>query len=198
MTDKNVDLQGQNANKNGKWLENQVEAELAKYGIGSIKSKDIGTKEGKAFIASCKHGFLAKNVPYTNMFGSNAYGEFVLHLFGVGTFRIECRYQKVSGSAQDKLPKLLGDCICMKEPNAIIVVEGDGITDNARNWIKASAKAVQHKKIRVKTLNEFNAWVKNILTKTIKVSAPSPANSLVKSALDTKFVKKDTKTFTKN
>lgn len=197
MTKLTVDPQGQNANRSGKWLEDQVEAELAKYGIGSIMYRDLDTKADKAFIASCKRGFLVKNVPYTNMFGSNAYSEFVLYLFGVGVYRIECRYQAVSGSAQDKLPKLLGDCVCMQEHNVIIVLEGDGITVNAKNWIRNSAKAIQHKKIRVKALNEFKAWTKALLTRKFKVPVTNSLNSVVKSVIDSKATKKNTKTITK-
>lgn len=189
-----VDVQGHNANKSGKWLEQQVEAELKKYGIKSIMYSKLDTKAGKKFVASCKRGFLAKHVPYTNMFGSNAYGEFVLYLFGIGIFRIECRYQGVSGSVQDKLPKLLGDCSCMQEQDVIIVLEGEGVSVNAKNWIKNSAKAIQHKHIRVKALTEFKVWARKLLTKQFKVPAANALNSMVKSAIDSVHTKKNTKT----
>jgi hypothetical protein len=191
---KTVDEQGYNANKTGKWLEAQVEAELLKYGIKSIMYSELDTKSGMEFVASCKRGFLLKHVPYKNMYGSNAYGEFVLYLFGKGVFRIECRYQGVPGSAQDKLPKLLGDCSCMQEQDVIIVLEGNGFTVNAKNWIKTSAKAVQHKHISVKALAEFKAWTKKLLTKQFKVPVASALNSMVKGAIDSVHTKKNTKT----
>lgn len=180
MTKLTVDVQGQNANKNGKWLEAQVEKELAKYGIKSIMYKKLDTAEGMKFVASCKRGFLVKHVPYINMYGSNAYGEFVLHLFGIGAFRIECRAQNVAGSAQDKLPKLLGDCTCMPENDVVIVLEGDGMTYNAKSWIRKSASAVQHKNIEVKSLAQFKHWLRTLLTTPIHTSASSAFNSLIK------------------
>ena len=189
-----VDMQGYKANKSGKWLENQVESEFAKYGIKAIKYSEFDTKKGKKILASCKSGFLLKNVPYINMFGSNAYGEFVLCLFGRDPIRLECRNQDVSGSIQDKLPKLLGDCIVMQEHTSIIVLEGDGVSANAREWLVSSAKAVQHKHIRVKTLNEFKVWARKLLTKKFKVPVTYNLNSVVKGVFNSIQTKKVIKT----
>lgn len=194
---KKVDVQGQNANKNGKWLETQVEQTLAKYGIKSIMYNDLDTEEGHNFVTNAKRGFLAKNVPYTNIFGSKAYGEFVLYLFGFGARRIECRSQHVSGSVQDKLPKLLEDCKCMQEQQVIIVLEGAGFSHNARAWLKNAASAIQYKDIQVQTLEEFKVWAKQTLVKSFKVPATHPLNSMIRNIMETKITKKCSNIFSK-
>lgn len=194
---KKVDVQGQTANKNGRWLENQTEQTLAKYGIKSIMYSDLNTEKGKDFVANAKRGFLAKHVPYTNVFGSKAYGEFVLYLFGVGAIRIECRSQHVSGSVQDKLPKLLEDCKCMQEQQVIIVLEGDGFSHNARAWLKNASSAIQYKDIQVQTLAEFKVWARQTLVKSFKVPAMHSLNSIMRNIVDTKTTKKYPHIFSK-
>ena len=194
---KEIDVQGQNANKNGKWLETQIEQTLAKYGIKSIMYKDLETKKGRELVASAKRGFLAKNVPYTNVFGSKAYGEFVLYLLGVGARRIECRAQHVSGSVQDKLPKLLEDCKCMPEQQVTIVLEGEGVSQNARAWLKNASSAVQYKDIQVQTLAEFKVWARQMLVTSFKVPVTHSLNSVVRNAVETKATKKYPHIFSK-
>lgn len=183
MTKINADVQGQNANKNGKWLEDQVEKELLKYGIKSILYRKLKTAKGKEFISKCSKGFLLKNVPYTNMFGSKAWGEFVLVLFNVGVFRIECRGQAVAGSVQDKLPKLLEDCKCMDESNVIVVLDGEGMSYNAKTWFRKAAAAVHFKDIKVQSLIQFKLWLKDTLSVKIKPVLSTTLNSLVKNSI---------------
>lgn len=162
MTDvKDVDNQGHNANKTGKWLEDQVEKTLAKYGIKSVYCRELYTAAAEDIINDSKHGLLVKNVPYTNMFGANAYGEFVLLLKDEAPIRIECRNQDVNGSAQDKLPKLLGDCIAMEERSVIVVLEGNGFTEKARNWFTDAAAAQKTKSIDVRSLLSFKSWAED-------------------------------------
>jgi hypothetical protein len=84
-----------NANKSGKWLEDQVEEILSGYGVSSLMFNQVGTKFGKKIMAKNAPGFLLKNVPYTNMFGVKSRGEFVLQLNNKGPVRIECRNQNV-------------------------------------------------------------------------------------------------------
>jgi len=158
-----VDEQGYNANKTGKDLENQVEKYFLKYGIKSVYYSKLDTEESQAVIASSPRGYLLKNVPYTNEFGANAYGEFLLYLHDIGVYRIECRAQHVPGSAQDKLVKLLFDCNCMEEKNVFIVMEGNGFTEKARKWIVDNARAIKTKNIDVRSLVSFKDWVDDTL-----------------------------------
>ncbi len=181
---KGVSKQGQLANENGHKLERRVEKELAKYKINSIPYRKLKTKEGKSFVLAAKRGFLAKNVPYTNVFGSRAFGEFVLYLFGSGEIRIECRSQNVAGSVQDKLPKLLEDCKCMPENKVIIILDGEGFSHNAKNWLKNSALSIYHKDIMVMNFEEFKAWIRKELMDFQKVSSFTHFNSMIKNVFN--------------
>lgn len=154
-----VDKQGHNAYTNGKRLEDQVETILNDLGIETIQYRDIGDDTSWLFVDNNAIGYLIRNVPYTNMFGKDGRGEFVLHLNGLAPIRIECRYQGVRGTVEDKLPKLLGDCKCMVEKTVFIILEGDGITPQAKKWLKTAAEAVAYKYIRVVSINAFEDWV---------------------------------------
>jgi len=150
-----IDKQGQNAYLNGKWLENQVEKTINHLGVCSAKYKDIED----SFVPSRREfGMLVKNAPYINMFGKNARGEFLLHLNEERSKRIECRYQEKAGTVEDKLPKLLGDCLCMEEDEVLIVIEGAGMSSKAKTWLRNEANAVTHKTIKVLSLGEFEEW----------------------------------------
>jgi hypothetical protein len=156
MTDK----QGHNANKSGKWLETQVEDAINNIGIPSINFRTLGTMFGRKITKMETPGFLLKNVPYTNMYGGESRGEFVLQLNNKGAIRIECRAQNVAGSVDEKLPYLIGNCFSFKEKDVILVIEGDGMRKTALNFVKNAAKAIAHKNVSVLTLNQFRHWIK--------------------------------------
>lgn len=153
-----ADVQGQNANKAGKWLEDEVEDTLNACGITSIQNRDLGDDVSLITINFNPKGVLIKNAPYINSYGKNARGEFLLRLKAMDDCRIECRAQWVRGSAEDKLMKLLKDCEVMVENNVIIVLEGDGFSKEAVKWIYDAAAMIKHKNIVVKTLEEFKSW----------------------------------------
>lgn len=164
-----VDLQGQKANSNGKWLENEIENTLSNYGILSVYHKQIGKRFGNNVVKDTKApAFLIKNVPYTNMFGGQSRGEFVLQIKNYGPIRIECRFQKVSGSVDEKIPYLIGNCYSFPEKDVILVLEGTGMREAARNFAKNAARAIAHKNIRIFTLNQFKAWARRKFEKGIE------------------------------
>jgi hypothetical protein len=154
-----IDLQGQNANKSGRGLEDQVEELISKKGIKVVQYRDVKGIDFGKLIKSEPKGCLVKNLPYVNMYGKNARGEFTLFTPNIGDWRIECRKQLVSGSVEDKLPKLFNDCLCMEENNVIIVLEGNGFSDEARDWLKKKASSVKYKNVRVMSLFEFTGWL---------------------------------------
>lgn len=158
-----IDLQGQNANKSGKGLEEQVENILEDLGIRVIPFSKIGTNFGKKIMAEDANGFLLKNVPYTNMYGGRSFGEFVLQIKDRGPFRIECRKQNVSGSVDEKLPYLIGNCYSFKEKDIILIVEGSGMRAEGKSFLINATKAIAHKNVRVFSLNQFRSWAnKNV------------------------------------
>ena len=157
-----VDPQGSKANMNGKRLEDIVEEELYKHGVPSLQYSewDNGMVTTLAYIG--KNGVLLKNVPYTNVYGANGRGEFLLFLRGLPDTRIECRSQTVAGSVDEKLPYLLENCKLFDEENVIVVLEGNGFKTKAKEWFIENAHAVKFKNINVMSLKEFKDWVKGI------------------------------------
>lgn len=148
-----VDPQGQKAGINGRELERLVETELGKYGVGStLYSKYRGGKE------KGMKGVLLKNVPYTNIYGTESRGEFVLCVRGHKNVRIECRSQTSAGSVDEKFPYLLGSCKAFKEDNVIVVLEGEGYRKGAKEWFIDNARAVKFKNIKVMSFREFKIW----------------------------------------
>lgn len=161
-----IDLQGQNANKSGKWLEEQVEGTLKGLGINTIPYSKVGTRFGKKILEENAPGFLLKNVPYINMYGGESRGEFVLQLKDYGPIRIECRMQTVAGSVDEKLPYLIGNCYSFKEKEVILVIEGDGMRSAAKRFITNAARAIAYKDVRVFTLNQFKHWANKTIPPT--------------------------------
>lgn len=153
-----VDKQGRNANRSGKWLENQVENTLNEYGIPSLYYKQVGTRFGQNIMKREVPGFLLKNVPYINMLGSESRGEFVLQIANKGSVRIECRKQDVAGSVDEKIPYLIGNCYSFEEKDVILILEGDGMRAAAKKFAINAAKAIAYKNVRVMTLNQFKTW----------------------------------------
>lgn len=155
-----ADRQGQNANKSGKWLENQVEETLGAYGIPSMFFRKVGTKFGKKIMEQNTPGFLLKNVPYTNMLGGESRGEFVLQRTNKGPVRIECRKQDVAGSVDEKIPYLIGNCYAFEEKDVILILEGEGMRKEAKRFAINAAKSIAYKNVMVMTLNQFKAWAR--------------------------------------
>lgn len=159
-----MQIQGQTANKNGKWLEQQVEDIIVSYDVEKINYRQIGTKFGKKILSINPKAFLIKNVPYTNMYGGISRGEFVLQLKNKGPVRIECRSQRVSGSVDEKIPYLIGNCYAFEEKDVILVIDGDGMRTKAKEFAINAAKSIAHKNIRVMTLGQFKAWANKMLS----------------------------------
>ena len=156
-----IDPQGSKANKNGKRLEDLVEAELCKYNIDVLSYNEWVTDITK--ISDDVKGVLFKNVPYINVYGSKGRSEFLLFLDGFLDTRIECRSQLVTGSVDEKLPYLLENCKAFDEKNVIVVLEGNGYRTRAKEWFVENAHAVRFKNINVMSLKEFKDWAKGIL-----------------------------------
>lgn len=156
-----VDPQGSKANVNGRRLENLVEEVINKCGIESLSYSNW--LDGLSHIPGKAKGILFKNVPYTNVYGSNSRGEFLLFFHDCPDTRIECRSQVVSGSVDEKLPYLLENCKVFNEKNVIVVLEGNGFKTKAKEWFIENAHAVKSKNINVMSFKEFKDWAKGVL-----------------------------------
>ena len=80
--------------------------------------------------------------------------------------RIECKWQQVSGSVDEKLPYLYLNTIeAMPEKEITIIIDGDGWKKGAIEWLKQAVtkkkyttKNNKKKKIQVMSLVEFITW----------------------------------------
>ena len=113
---------------------------------------------------------LLKNVPYETIYGHRGKTEFLLisekHDKKI---RIECKWQQVAGSVDEKLPYLYLNAVeKMPEQEIILLIDGPGWKAGALGWIKRAVQNNQYtdifnqKKIHILTLSEFFAWANEV------------------------------------
>lgn len=148
--------QGTASNKNGKMLEDSVESIFIKYGFECIKDSIDVPQIGI---------YYKKNVAFQGIYkGKKNRSEFVLYENG-SACRIECKWQSVPGSAEEKLPYLYE---CMKkvpEKYVMIVIDGPGWSDGAKAWIKDQAATCESKKMYVGDLTYIGNLMHNLYSK---------------------------------
>jgi len=113
---------------------------------------------------------LLKNVPYTTLYGSRGYTEFLLRSskYNLET-RIECKWQQKAGSVDEKLPYTYLNCVeAVPEDDVIILVDGGGFRDGSISWLRQAAANRLHvptgkpnKIVRVMSTTEFMTWANN-------------------------------------
>lgn len=157
---------GAYANSSGSVLEGLVEHALAKKGFMVIKYKEW-------LINPEQYGeeLLLKNVPYEGLYKHASTTEFVLisKKYNLKT-RIECKWQQVSGSVDEKLPYLFLNCSeKMSEPQIIILLDGGGAKPGAIEWLKGSCETfnlrelnVSKRRIDLMNMTEFVQWVNSV------------------------------------
>ncbi|SMG65890.1 conserved hypothetical protein [methanotrophic bacterial endosymbiont of Bathymodiolus sp.] len=108
---------------------------------------------------------LLKNVPYDTVYGHKGNTEFLLKSKGLNLeIRIECKWQQVAGSVDEKFPYLYLNCIeTMSENEIILIVDGGGYKDGALAWLKDAVQEKKYqnnlaKEIRVFSLVDFLTW----------------------------------------
>jgi hypothetical protein len=148
--------QGYEANHSGKFLEDIVQREFMARGF---LFRSHGEDAGNLDMFSRR--IALRNVPYCSIYDCTSRSEFVV-TDGSRKVRIECRWQEVSGSVDEKYPFLLRNAIeRMPEREVLILLGGDGARAAAVNWLKVEASRVLAKKIYVLNINEFPRWVRD-------------------------------------
>lgn len=148
--------QGYEANHSGKFLEDIVQREFSARGF---LFRSHGDDAGNLDMFSRR--IVLRNVPYRSLYGCTSRSEFVV-TDGSKKVRIECRWQEVGGSVDEKYPYLLRNAIeRMPEPEILILLGGDGARVEAVSWLKLEAARVLSKKIYVLNINEFPRWVRD-------------------------------------
>ena len=110
---------------------------------------------------------LLENVPFTTVYEHKGNTEFLLISKKYKLeIRIECKWQQVAGSVDEKLPYLYLNTIeAMPEKSIMILIDGSGWKAGAIKWLKDAVKQKKYttkrnsdKKILVFNLTEFFTW----------------------------------------
>jgi hypothetical protein len=113
---------------------------------------------------------LLENVPFTTIYEHKGNTEFLLLSYKYKLhIRIECKWQQVAGSVDEKLPYLyLNSIEAMPEKNIMILIDGAGWKPGSIKWLREAVKNKKYstaknkdKKILVFSLTEFFTWANN-------------------------------------
>lgn len=157
--------QGTKGNRTGNLLEQTVRTILVEKGFEIVTYREW--KSNHLFLGN---ELLIENVPYTTIYNHNGKTEFLLKSQKYDfEARIECKWQQVAGSVDEKLPYLYLNCIeSMPEKDIVLLIDGDGWKTGSIEWLKNAVKnsryttdASKNKHIRVFSLAEFMTWANN-------------------------------------
>jgi hypothetical protein len=151
--------QGAECNYSGQFLEGIVKQEFAKRNIPTYDYSAVGYN-GDMFDPR----FLLRNVPYTNLIGSQSRSEFLYRDFSAAyNIRIECKWQETPGSVDEKLYYLLHNASrAMTEPEVWLVIDGGGARKEMISFLKREAMRLSSsaKLIRVLNIGEMRQIVR--------------------------------------
>jgi hypothetical protein len=154
-------VQGQEANHSGQYLEEQIIGEFKRRGI------HVGPFDNNNTDLLNKQRLL-RRVPYRSLYGITSFSEFLyVDDSRNKAIRIECRWQEQPGSVDEKFPYLfLNARDRMPEKIVWLVIGGDGARPAAFAWIKREAKAVTAKSIQIMTPAEAKKAIKQLLQRS--------------------------------
>jgi hypothetical protein len=153
--------QGNQANQTGNQLEGVISYTFKNKGFEVLMYRQWSKNPGVH-----SSDLLLKNVPYNTIYGHKGNTEFLLKSERLDLeIRIECKWQQVAGSVDEKFPYLYLNCIeTMSENKIFLIVDGDGYKAGALKWLKAAIQERRYqdqaslKDIRVFSLIEFITW----------------------------------------
>lgn len=153
---------GTKSNVTGNQLEQAVKTVLTGKGFELVNYR-IWDKNKEHFGEE----LLLENVPFITVYGHKGNTEFLLISKKYNLrIRIECKWQQVAGSVDEKLPYLYLNTIeAMPEKSILILIDGEGWKDGAIKWLKDAVKEKKYttdenrnKEILVFSLTEFFTW----------------------------------------
>ncbi|MFV0392326.1 MAG: PD-(D/E)XK nuclease superfamily protein [Paludibacteraceae bacterium] len=136
--------------------------ELVKYRTWEKKKEKYGNE------------LLLENIPFTTVYEHRGNTEFLLVSEKYDLkIRIECKWQQVKGSVDEKLPYLYLNTIeAMPEKSIMIFIDGAGWKRGAIKWLKDTVKekkytteANKDKNILVFSLTDFFTWANKTFNK---------------------------------
>ena len=160
---------GTKSNISGNQLEVAVKIVLLGKGFELVKYR-VWEKNQEKYGKE----LLLENVPFTTVYNHNGNTEF-LHIsekFNL-KIRIECKWQQVAGSVDEKLPYLYLNTIeAMPEDTIMILIDGNGWKTGAIKWLKDAvnqkkytSEENKHKEILVFSLTDFFTWANKTFDK---------------------------------
>jgi len=160
---------GTKSNITGNQLEVAVKTVLTGKGFELINYRDWEKNKEK-------YGdeLLLENVPFTTIYEHKGNTEFLLISKKYNLqIRIECKWQQVSGSVDEKLPYLYLNTIeAMPENSIMILIDGAGWKAGAIKWLKDAIKQKKYttetnmqKNIIIFNLTEFFTWANKTFNK---------------------------------
>jgi hypothetical protein len=152
--------QGGESNHSGRFLEDVIEREFRARGVEVFEFVDKG---GNSDLFTAR--MLLRNAPYTSIYGCQSRSEFLYHDDTLHShIRIECRWQQVAGSVDEKLPYLFMNAMeAMEEREVWFVLDGGGARSQSVDWLKRKCSQVAAKDIRVFTIPEVRTRIKHLL-----------------------------------
>ena len=152
--------QGLYANQFGGTLENLVISVFESKGFRVISYKEYQLNSDQS------DNLLIKNAPFTTIYGHSGKTEFLLisksHSLEL---RIECKWQQVAGSVDEKFPYVYLNCIeAIPENDILIIIDGAGAKKGSVQWLKDACKNKLYvnnnkcKNILIMSTVEFIAW----------------------------------------
>jgi hypothetical protein len=151
---------GATSNVTGNQLESAVKNVLTGKGFAFVNYK-IWDKSKESFGEE----LILENAPFTTVYGHRGKTEFLLISKKYDLkIRIECKWQQVAGSVDEKLPYLYLNVIeAMPEESVMILIDGGGWKAGAIQWLKDAVEKRKYagdtnKKIYVVNLMEFFTW----------------------------------------
>ncbi|MBW4630172.1 MAG: hypothetical protein KME49_32845 [Brasilonema octagenarum HA4186-MV1] len=158
--------QGGRANQSGNVLEKTVEGTLLGHGYELVGS-NLVKKKRLGHLINCTS--FPKRYARQVYIGSGIYGtDIYVDFYIIGSvtipsgFIIECKWQQISGSVDEKLPYVnLNIQNCYPAP-AIVLIDGGGMKPGSIIWLKNQV-ADNPNLLAVHNLSTFIAWTNNHL-----------------------------------
>ena len=143
---------GKTANETGNVLENFVEQTLIRKGYEFIEKNKFRVAMSLDQKIYTKQFHLANTI-----YGSKWNIDFILHNPKQPPISliIECKWQQVGGSVDEKYPYVVANIKEQSPYPAIILLDGEGYKNGAKEWLK---KQIDDKLIGVFNMGEFTKW----------------------------------------
>lgn len=150
------------ATSSGSTLEGQIISVLNRKGF-TVCSYSQWQKDPDKYGSE----LLLKHVPFTNIYGQDAWTEFLLLSEKYNLkIRIECKWQQVRGTVDQKMPfTYLNSIERMPEEHVIIIIDGGGASVGSVAWLLTAIKnkkyydsALPNKHVEMMTLAQFISW----------------------------------------